>query len=179
MATKDGDGGSGGVCRTAWVDLAVRPLCSYTNRWWVWRERDSPRSDALAHGCGLCQRDRKCCKQSHNRGTHSHAHPPCDVARKNRKIKIKMPKYDTAAPSTISAPQLVVRSASRWSHSSDSRATPMPPNLILCKSATSMQMAMSVQTLVSVAWSHGSSRQSHGSAVITGRCLSSRAVAQR
>jgi len=56
----------------------------------------------------------------------------------------------------------------------------MPPNLIPNKLATSMQMALAVhQTLVSVAWSHGSSRQSHGSAVITGGGLSTRAVAQR
>ena len=55
----------------------------------------------------------------------------------------------------------------------------MPPNLIPSKSATSIQMAMAVQTLVSAAWSYGSVRQSHGSAVITGGCLSSRAVAQR
>ena len=38
---------------------------------------------------------------------------------------------------------------------------------------------MTMQHLVSVAWPYGSSRQSHGSAVITRGCVNLRAVAQR
>lgn len=115
---------------------------------------------------------------------HSHDHPParyiilCEIVKIRKKILYKFINNSAALPAMNKCCDAWFGACSHWSHSSTRGVAPVCPDPISNILVMSRETMAAMRLLVSAAWGHKSSRQSHGSAVIADRWVSLRATAK-